>query len=75
VAALAVNLLRDGGQLGHAGRAGELHTVVLDLENGPAIVTPVDVRHTLVIFAQPDTDIGPLLFEIRQQREAVSAAI
>ena len=31
--------------------------------------------HTLVVFAEANIDIGPLLHEISLQREAVSAAI
>ena len=75
VAALAVSLLRSGGQLGEAGRSGAVRTVVLDLTGGPAIIAPVDDRHTLIVFAKANIDIGPLLHEIGLQREAVSAAI
>ncbi|MEO8448869.1 MAG: roadblock/LC7 domain-containing protein [Gemmatimonadota bacterium] len=75
IAALAIELIRNGRQLGMAGARSRLDTVVLDLEHGPAILSPLDASHTLIVFAAGDTDIGALLYEIRTQRAAVSAAI
>jgi uncharacterized protein len=75
VAALLRPLVDNGRQLGDAAGAGRLDTLVLDLEAGPAIVSPVDERHTLVVLARPDQDIGRLLFEIRTERAAVARAI
>ena len=75
IAALAIELVRNGRQLGVAGARSRLDTLVLDLEHGPAILSPIDASHTLIVFAGAGTDIGPLLYEIRTQRAAVSAAI
>jgi predicted regulator of Ras-like GTPase activity (Roadblock/LC7/MglB family) len=75
VAALAVTVIEHGRQFGDAQGPTDLRTVVLDLANGPAILTPLDDRHALVVLAQPDRDIGPLLFEIRQSRSALTRAI
>jgi predicted regulator of Ras-like GTPase activity (Roadblock/LC7/MglB family) len=75
VAALAVTVVRVSRQLGESQGDGALRTVVLDLEAGPAILSPIDDRHTLVVYAEPDRDIGPLLFDIRQSRDLLSQAI
>ena len=75
IAALAMELVRTGRQLGIAGARARLDTLVLDLEHGPAILSPVDSQHTLIVFAATGADIGPLLYEIRTQRAAVRAAI
>ena len=75
VAALVLPLVEHSRQLSHAAGRGGVETVVLDLEGGPAIVTPVDHRHTLIVLAEPERDIGPLLFEIRTERTALAGAI
>jgi predicted regulator of Ras-like GTPase activity (Roadblock/LC7/MglB family) len=75
VAALVLPLMEHGRQLSQAAGGGRLETVVLELEGGPAIVSPVDERHTLVVLAEPDRDIGGLLFEIRTDRATLAQAI
>lgn len=75
VAALAVTLVREGRQFAAARGTADLHRMVLDLAGGPAILAPIDERHTLVLLARPDQDVGSLLFEIRQSRAALSQAI
>jgi predicted regulator of Ras-like GTPase activity (Roadblock/LC7/MglB family) len=75
IAALAVTIVRDAGQFAEAAAGGSLRTVVLDAESGPAILSPIDARHTLVVLALPDRDLGPLLHEIRRERPALSQAV
>jgi predicted regulator of Ras-like GTPase activity (Roadblock/LC7/MglB family) len=75
VAALVLPIVKHGRQLSQAAGNGALETVILELASGPAIVSPVDDRHTLVVFAEPDRDIGELLFEIRTERASVARAI
>lgn len=75
VAALSVVLLREASQLGHAARGGRLGTAVFELEQGPALVTAVDDRHTLVVLAQPDRDLGPLLLDIRREKSNLRQVI
>ena len=75
VAALVMPLVEHGRQLSLAAGRGRLDTVVLELERGPAIVSPVDSKHTLIVLAEPESDIGPLLFEIRTERTALARAI
>lgn len=75
VAALAVTVVRHARQLGEAHGDPEVRTVVLDRPAGPAILSPIDERHTLVVFARADRDIGPLLFDIRRSRESLGQSI
>jgi predicted regulator of Ras-like GTPase activity (Roadblock/LC7/MglB family) len=75
VAALAVTIRRHAEQLAHAAAAGDLGSVVIELAQGPAILAGLDERHTLVVLAVPDQDVGPLLFEIRDRRPALIEAI
>lgn len=75
LAALAVAVRRDGEQFGAATGSGLLRTTVLDLAAGPAIVTALDARHTLVVLAHPDRDLGQLLFDIRTGAPALAGAV
>lgn len=75
VAALAVTIVREARQLGDAAGDAPLRTVVLDYAGGPAVLAPIDAHHTLVVLAAPDRDIGPLLYEIRRERPALSQAV
>jgi len=75
VAALAVTVRRHAEQLGTAAAAGNLGRIVLEFADGPAIVAVLDDRHTLVVLAAPDQDLGPLLFDIRDGRPALLRAI
>jgi predicted regulator of Ras-like GTPase activity (Roadblock/LC7/MglB family) len=75
VAALTVELLRHARQLADAGARGALHAMVMEVDEGPVIVQPLDARHTLVIFAAAEQDLGPLLFDLRMHRDALRATI
>ena len=75
IAALAVTIVREARQLGDAAGRAPLRTVVLDYAGGPAILTPIDGRHTLVVLAVAEQDLGLLLFEIRRERSALSQAV
>lgn len=75
IAALAVAVRTHAGQLGDAAHSGPLGAVVIELDSGPAIISGLDDRHTLVILARADHDLGPLLFDIRQQKPALTRAI
>jgi len=75
IAALAVTIVRHSRQLGEAHGDPDLHTVVLDRPGGPTILSPIDERHTLVVLAAADRDIGPLLFDIRRSRDSLGRSI
>jgi len=75
IAALAVTLHRHARQFGAAAEGGELGAIVLEFERGPAILAALDDRHTLVVLAQPDRDLGHLLFDIRTARATLAAGL
>ncbi len=75
IAALGVTLLRHARQFGLAVDGGNLGAVVIELGNGPAILLPLDSRHTLVVLAGPDHDLGQLLFELQSARVSLAEVI
>lgn len=75
VAALALAVLRHAEQFRDVAGGGELGSVVLELATGPAIVAGLDHRHTLVVLARPDLDLGPLLFDISREKSALSPEV
>lgn len=75
VAALAVTVVRSARQLGAAANGGGMGTVVVELERGPVILSPLDGGHTLVVLATPDRDLGPLLFDVRRHRAALAKVV
>ena len=75
VAALAVTTLRHAEQFGGACRSGPLHTAVFDFQEGPAILSTLTPSATLVVLAQPDRDLGPLLFELRLKRDTLTGLL
>lgn len=75
IAALAVTLHRHARQFGAAAAGGGLGSVVLEFDQGPALVAALDDRHTLVVLALPDRDIGQLLFDIRAARADLATVI
>jgi predicted regulator of Ras-like GTPase activity (Roadblock/LC7/MglB family) len=75
VAALAVTTLRHAEQFGGACRSGPLQTAVFDFGNGPAILSALTPAATLVVLAHPDRDLGPLLYELRLRRDALTGLL
>ncbi|HTL06360.1 MAG TPA: roadblock/LC7 domain-containing protein [Gemmatimonadales bacterium] len=75
VAALAVTTLRHAEQFGGACRSGPLQTAVLDFGNGPAILSALTPTATLVVLTHPDRDLGPLLYELRLRRDALTGLL
>jgi predicted regulator of Ras-like GTPase activity (Roadblock/LC7/MglB family) len=75
VAALAVTTLRHAEQFGGACRSGPFHTAVLEFGNGPAILSALTPGATLVVLAHPNRDLGPLLYELRIKRDALTGLL
>lgn len=75
VAALAVTLLRTGLQFGQAALGGDVGSLVVELKHGAAILAGLDSRHTLVVLAKPNRDLGQLLFDIRREKTSLSRAV
>ncbi|MBX3145824.1 MAG: roadblock/LC7 domain-containing protein [Gemmatimonadales bacterium] len=75
VAALALALLSQAEQIGHAAGGDATGHVVVELDAGPVVVTRLDRQHSLVVLAEPGRDIGALLFDIRRHRTQLSEAV
>ncbi len=75
VAALAVAVRRHAEQLAAAAQGGALGSVVVELSRSPAVLSSLDDRHTLVVLAYPDRDLGQLLFDIRSARAVLAGVI
>jgi predicted regulator of Ras-like GTPase activity (Roadblock/LC7/MglB family) len=48
---------------------------VLEYGNGLAIVSVLNADVILVVFVHPETNVGPLLFELRRNREHIAALV
>jgi predicted regulator of Ras-like GTPase activity (Roadblock/LC7/MglB family) len=75
VAALAATLAQHAGRLAAGASLGELGTGVLEFENGLLLVARVGSGDWLAILTSTETDIGPLLFDLRQHRPALAALL
>jgi predicted regulator of Ras-like GTPase activity (Roadblock/LC7/MglB family) len=62
-------------ELGASVRRGALVTAVLEYGNGLAIVSVLNADVILVVFVHPETNVGPLLFELRRNREHIAALV
>lgn len=72
VAALAATLAQYAGRLGDGAARGELKTAVLDFTGGPLVLARAGREDWLAVLALPGTDIGPLLYDLRQHRPALT---
>ncbi|MGH7561135.1 MAG: roadblock/LC7 domain-containing protein [Gemmatimonadales bacterium] len=75
IAALAVTTRRHAEQLGGAGGYGDLATAVFEFGQGPAILSALPSGATLIVLAEPDQDLGPLLYELRTRRESLATLL
>jgi predicted regulator of Ras-like GTPase activity (Roadblock/LC7/MglB family) len=75
VAALTATLAQYAGRLGTGASLGELSTAVLEFDGGLLLVARVGSGDWLAILADPEADIGPLLYDLRQHRPALAALL
>jgi predicted regulator of Ras-like GTPase activity (Roadblock/LC7/MglB family) len=75
VAALAATLARFAGQLGEGARQGELRTAVLEYADGLLVLARIGSADWLAVLAAAATDIGPILYDLRQHRPALGALL
>lgn len=72
VAALAATLAQHAQRMGQGAGRGELHTGVLEFADGAVVLARVGAGDWLAIFARQDADIGPLLYDLRHHRAALT---
>lgn len=75
VAALAATLAQHADRLGGGAGWGDLATAVLEYAGGLLVLARAGATVWLAILAAADADIGPLLFDLRQHRSALSALV
>ena len=54
---------------------GALRTAVLEFERGLLVVAQIGTGDCLAILAAPDANVGELLYDLRQHRPALAAAM
>ena len=73
LAALAATLVQYAARLGLGANAGVFHTGVLEYEQALLVISQIGTGECLAIMAAPSTDLGPLLYDLRQHRPALAA--
>lgn len=75
VAALMPSIVAAADDYGtHDGR-GALATAILEFATGIAIISVLTSDAILVVLARPTASLGPLLFELRRNREHIAALV
>ena len=72
IAALAATLGQHATRLGEGAGSGELRTAVLEYTGGLLLLGSSGSGDWLAILAEPDADIGTLLYDLRQHRPALA---
>ena len=72
VAALVPLLIDACAKLGAVGTCGEFNAGVMEYGNGFVVVSVVSSDVLIAIVVQPDTNVGGLLYELRQHRAAIA---
>lgn len=75
VAALTVTLVQYATRLGLGAARGALQTAVLEYDRGLMIVAQLGAGDSLAILATPDSNLGELLYDLRQHRPALAALL
>lgn len=75
IAARIPSILGPSDDLGTAAGRGETVTVVLEHQQGLAIVSVLNAEAILLVLVHPDADIGQLLYEIRRNRGHIAALV
>jgi hypothetical protein len=76
VAAHVPALLVAGNAFGLAAERGDLVMAVVEHERGGlAVVTALTPEVVLIVFVNPAADVGPLLYELRHERDRLAALV
>ena len=75
LAALTATVARSLGQLSIAGERGEVRTAVVETDRGLVVIATAGAEGWLLVLTRPDTNIGGLLFDLRQRRPALTALL
>ena len=75
IAARIPSILLPADELGQASGRGEVVTVVLEHQQGLAVVCVLNAEAILLVLVQATADIGQLLYEIRRNRGHIAAMV
>lgn len=75
VAALAATLAQNGERLGAGAARGDLRAAVLDFAAGPMVLARAGASDWLAVLARPGSDVGPLLYDLRQHGPALAGLL
>jgi predicted regulator of Ras-like GTPase activity (Roadblock/LC7/MglB family) len=75
LAALTATLVQHAGRLGETVGRGAPATLVLEYEHGLLIAAGVDGGVWLLLLVRSDTNVGPLLYDLRRHRPAIAALL
>ena len=75
LAALTATLTQYANRLGLGTARGSLRTAVIEYERALLVVALMGSGDCLAILANPEANVGELLYDLRQHRPALSAAI
>ena len=68
-------ILGPADDLGKGAGRGEVVTVILEHQQGIAIVSVLSVEAVLLVLVQASANIGQLLYELRRNREHIAALV
>jgi predicted regulator of Ras-like GTPase activity (Roadblock/LC7/MglB family) len=75
LAALTATLVQYATRLGIGADRGALRNAVLEYERGLLVIAQIGTGDCLAILAPPGADVGPLLYDLRQHRPALTALL
>jgi hypothetical protein len=75
LAALTATLAQYATRLGLGAGRGAFRTAVIEYERGLLVLAQIGPGDCLAILAQPDANVGEVLYDLRQHRPALAAAI
>jgi predicted regulator of Ras-like GTPase activity (Roadblock/LC7/MglB family) len=75
LAALTATLAQYATRLGLGAARGALRNAVIEYEHGLLVMAQVGAGDCLAILAAPEADIGPLLYDLRHHRPALTALL
>ena len=75
IAALTATLVQYATRLGLGAARGALQTAVLEYDRGLMIVAQLGAGDSLAILATSESNLGELLYDLRQHRPALAALL
>jgi predicted regulator of Ras-like GTPase activity (Roadblock/LC7/MglB family) len=75
LAALTATVVQYATRLGQGAARGAMLNAVLEYERGLLVISQIGAGDCLAILAQPGADVGPLLYDLRQHRPALTALL